>query len=85
VAAGVYIVDKLMKCYVGNEERTKTNAALVDRIFGRGLSAFGTGGGGAAVCGAAASANIEEDGVCSEGMVNGGWSGSRGEGELGLE
>ncbi len=57
----------------------------MDRIFGRGLSAFGTRGGGAAVCGAAASADIEEDGICSEGMVNGGWSGSRGEDELGLE
>jgi hypothetical protein len=74
-----------MFCYIRNEERTNVNAALVDRIFGRGLSAFGTGGGRAAVCGAAASANIEEDGICSEGMVSGGWSGSRGEGELVFE
>lgn len=55
------------------------------RIFGRGLSAFGDGGGGAAVCGAAASADIEEDGPCSGGMATIGRSGSSGEGGPGLE
>jgi hypothetical protein len=46
----------------------------------RGLSAFGTGGGGAAVCGAAASADIEDEGgIWSAGIATGGCSGSRGE------
>ena len=41
-------------------QRTIDKAAFAARIFGRGLAAaLGAGGGGAAVCGAAASADIE--------------------------
>lgn len=63
---------------------TRMSAAFVERIVGRGLSIFGTGGGAAAVCGAAASADIEDGGgICSVG-ITGGRSGSRGERWLSL-
>ena len=53
---------------------------MVARIVGRGLPAFGMGGGGAAVCGAAASADIvDEEGTWSTGIVAGGCSGRWGE------
>lgn len=49
---------------------TTLNTALVDRIVGRGLSAFGTGGGRAATCGEDAS----DDSDTAVGTTTGGES-----------
>ena len=49
-AAGVW--DKEFAHLLGNMSQklhTRESAAFVERMLGRGLSAFGTGGGGAAV------------------------------------
>lgn len=68
-------------CIIGSEERTIDSAAFVDFNLGRGFSAFGAGGGRAAVWGEAASFDSE---VVEE-MTIGGESGSCGEGACGVE
>jgi len=57
------------------------SAAFVDLSLGRGFSAFGAGGGRAAVCGEAAS----DDNELVEGTTTGGESGSCDKGTLVVE
>ena len=52
------------------------SAAFVERILGLGFASFGTGGGGAAVWGAAASGDID---ISSAGMETGGELGRAGD------